>query len=327
MSIRSIFRTLSISAGLAALLAGAAAADTIRIGIANFGEHPQLSQAVDGFKQALAEDGFAEGEQVAYSESHVNFDPSLVPQMIAKLQSENPALIYAITTPVAQIAKNALSRTDIPVVFAAVTDPVAAKLVPSWDAGDKGMTGASDLQDVDAILAFTRKLLPEATRLGVPYNPGEANDVTLLDKIKAAAPEHGLEVVGVGIDSTNDIQQRVASLSGKVDVIYAPASNLVQPAISAVAASARQAGIPIVNADDGAVRDGIVPASIAVNYHQVGVNAGHIAARILKGEDSAGIAPSQPASADHMTVISRKSAKDFGLTIPDTLADCDCVVD
>lgn len=327
MFIRSTIKALSLSATLAALLSGAAAAETVRIGIANFGEHPQLSDAVQGFKDALAEDGFAEGDQVTYSESHVNFDPSLVPQMVAKLQAENPALIYAVTTPVAQIAKNALSRTDIPVVFAAVTDPVAAKLVPSWEAGDKGMTGASDLQDVDAILTFTRKLLPDAKRLGVPYNPGEANDVALLDKVSAAAAAHGFEVAGVGIDNPNDIQQRVASLAGKVDVIYAPASNLVQPAISAVAASARQAGIPMVNADDGAVREGIVPASIAVNYRQVGANAGHIAARILKGEDPASIAPDQPAATDHMTVISRQSAKDFGLTIPDSLADCDCLID
>ena len=108
--------------------------------------------------------------------------------MITKLQSEQPKLMYTITTPVSQIAKKALAGSGIPIVFAAVTDPVAAKLVPSWEAGDEGMTGASDLQDIAAILEFAKKLFPNAKRLGVPYNPGEANDAAIVEKIKAAAP-------------------------------------------------------------------------------------------------------------------------------------------
>ncbi|MEO5758580.1 MAG: ABC transporter substrate-binding protein [Mesorhizobium sp.] len=306
---------------------GASAADQIRIGIANFGEHPQLNAAVAGFKKALAANGFNEGKEVVYTESHTNFDASLVPQMIAKLQADQPKLMYTVTTPVSQIAKKALAGSGIPIVFAAVTDPVAAKLVPSWDAGDEGMTGASDLQDVAAVMAFTKKLLPNAKRFGVPYNPGEANDVALLEKIKEAAPAAGFEVVEVGIDNVNDIQQRIASLAGKADVIYGPTSNLIQPAIAAVSAAARQAGIPVVNADDNAVRGGVVPASFAVNYEQVGVNAGNIAAEILKGKDPKTIAPSRPAYKDHSALISKKAMAAFGIEIPASLADCGCIVD
>ncbi|OCP10078.1 MULTISPECIES: ABC transporter substrate-binding protein [unclassified Ensifer] len=317
-----------VVAGTLVMGAGTAAADPIRIGIANFGEHPQLNASIAGFKKALAENGFVEGTDVVYTESHTNFDASLVPQMIAKLQAEQPKLVYTITTPVSQIAKKALAGSGIPVVFSAVTDPVAAKLVPSWEAGDDGMTGATDLQDVAAVMAFTHKLLPSAKRFGVPYNPGEANDAALLDKIKEAAPAAGLEVVEVGVDNVNDIQQRIASFAGKADVIYTPASNLLQPAIGAVSAAARQAQIPIVNSDDGAVRDGVVPASFAVNYEQVGMNAGRIAAQILKGTDPKTIAPSRPAYEDHAPLISKKAAAAFGIEVPAALAtECNCVVD
>ncbi|WP_275575793.1 ABC transporter substrate binding protein, partial [Stenotrophomonas maltophilia] len=78
--------------------------------------------------------------------------------------------IYTVTTPVSQIAKQQLAGSGINIVFTAVTDPVAAKLVPSWEAGDTGITGSSDLQDVAAVMEFTKKLLPEAKRFGVPYN-------------------------------------------------------------------------------------------------------------------------------------------------------------
>ncbi|MCR4265477.1 ABC transporter substrate-binding protein [Nitratireductor sp. ZSWI3] len=315
------------AAGALAIGLGAAAADPIRIGIANFGEHPQLNTAIAGFKQALAEGGYVEGKDVVYSESHTNFDASLVPQMIAKLQAERPALVYTVTTPVSQIAKKALAGSGIPIVFSAVTDPVAAKLVPSWEAGDEGMTGATDLQDVAAVMEFAGKLVPGAKRWGQPYNPGEANDVALLDKVKEAAPGAGFEVVEVGVDNVNDIQQRIASLAGKADVIYTPASNLLQPAIAAVSAAARQAGIPIINSDDGAVSDGVVPASFAVNYQQVGINAGKIAVEILKGADPKSIPPFRPAYEDHAPRISKKGMAAFGLEIPEEFADCGCIVE
>lgn len=306
---------------------GAAVADPIRIGIANFGEHPQLNASIDGFKKALAEAGYVEGKDVVYTETHTNFDASLVPQMISKLQAEQPKLIYTVTTPVSQIAKKALAGSGIPIVFSAVTDPVAAKLVPSWDAGDEGMTGATDLQDVAAVMTFTKELLPEAKRYGLPYNPGEANDVALLEKFKETAGGAGFEVVSVGVDNVNEIQQRIASFAGKADVIYTPASNLLQPAVAAVSAAARQAGIPIVNSDDGAVRNGVVPASFAVNYDKVGENAGKIAAQILKGADPKTIPPTRPAYEDHAPLISKSAMKAFGVEIPETLADCNCFVD
>ncbi|EKF17830.1 ABC transporter substrate-binding protein [Nitratireductor pacificus] len=314
-------------AGALALGLGSAMAEPIRIGIANFGEHPQLNTAIEGFKQALTDGGYVEGKDVVYSVSHTNFDASLVPQMIAKLQAENPKLMYTVTTPVSQIAKKALAGSGIPIVFSAVTDPVAAKLVPGWEAGDEGMTGATDLQDVAAVMEFAKKLVPDAKRFGQPYNPGEANDVAILDKVKEAAPAAGFEVVEVGVDNVNDIQQRIASLAGKADVIYTPASNLLQPAIAAVSAAARQAGIPIINSDDGAVSDGVVPASFAVNYQQVGVNAGKIALEILKGADPKTIAPINPAYEDHAPRISKKAMAAFGLEIPEEFANCDCVVD
>ncbi|PTM98545.1 ABC transporter substrate-binding protein [Mycoplana dimorpha] len=308
----------------ALLVAGTAAADPVRVGIANFGEHPQLNASIASFKKAMADNGLVEGTDVVYTESHTNFDASLVPQMIQKLQAEQPKLIYTITTPVSQIAKKALAGSGIPVVFAAVTDPVAAKLVPSWEAGDEGMTGATDLQDVAAVMEFAKKLVPTAKRIGVPYNPGEANDVAILEKMKEAGPAVGLEVVEVGVDNVNDIQQRIASLAGKADVIYTPASNLLQPAIAAVAAAARQAGIPIVNSDDGAVRTGVVPASFAVNYDQVGLAAGKIAAEILKGKDPKTIPAWRPAYADHAPLVNKDVLKAFGAEVPAELDGCEC---
>ncbi len=311
----------------ALMLAAPAMAEPVKVGIANFGEHPQLNASIEGFKQGLAENGFKEGTEVTFSASHTNFDASLVPQMVTKLQAEGPKLIYTVTTPVSQIAMQTLAGSGIPIVFTAVTDPVAAKLVPSWEAGGDTITGASDMQDIPAILEFAKKLFPNAKRIGVPYNPGEANDVAILETIKTAGAAAGYEVVEVGVDNVNDIQQRIASLAGKADIIYVPASNLIQPAVPAVASAAMQAGIPIINSDDSVVRNGTVPAAFSVNYTQVGVAAGKMAAEILKGKSPKEIAPWKPAYADHAPVISKKAMAAFKAEIPAEFADCTCLVD
>ncbi len=317
--------------GAAALTVGlfaatAAYAEPVKIGIANFGEHPQLQQAVDGFKKALTDAGMMEGKDVVYTVSHTNFDATMVPQMLAKLKADGPKLIYAITTPVAQMAKKDFAGSGIPVVFGAVTDPVAAGLVPAWDKGDEGMTGASDLQDLKAILAFTKKLLPNAKTVAMPFNPGEANDVAALELLTKEATAMGMGVVSVGIDNVNDIGPRIASLKGKADVLYLPGSNLLQPAAPAVAAAAREIGMPMVNSADGPVKDGIVLASFSINYMQVGINAGKIAAAVLKGADPKTIAPVKPAYEDHAPAISQKMLDAAGLKLSDELAACNCIV-
>jgi len=305
----------------------AQAADPVRIAIANFGEHPALNAVIEGVKRGLAEAGYVEGKNATYSLSNVSFDPSLAPQMIAKLKAEKPALMVTVTTPISQIAKQALQGSGIPQVFAAVTDPVAAKLLPGWTAGDTGVTGATDRQDAGAVLALARRLMPQAQRLGLPYNPGEANDAAQADIFKAAAPKYGFQVVTVGVDSVNDIQPRIASLKGKVDLVYAPASNLMAQASSAVVAATRQAGLPLLSAEADAVRRGEAVASVGVSYQQVGVNAGRLAAKILAGTDPKTLAPVVPALAEHETLVSHKAAAAIKFQIPAELATCNCFAD
>ena len=306
--------------------ANAAVAETLKVGIANFGEHPVLTAVIDGVKEGMAQNGYPEGSKVSYAVSHTNWDASLVPQMISKLQADKPNLIVAITTPVSQTAKNALMGSGIPLVFSTVTDPVAAKLTPSWEKGDVGISGVSDMQDMAAVLAFTRKLLPKAKTFGVPYNPGEDNDVALLKQIKSLAPASGFKVVAVGVDNTNDIPVRIQSLKGKADVIYVSGSNLLQSAAPAIAATAQQINMPTISVNLDHVKEGFFMAAFAVDYHQVGVKTGIMAAQILNGTDPASIAPVRMRYEDHVPKINTKLVKQLGLSVPAALEDCDCFV-
>lgn len=301
---------------------GSAVAET-KIGIAQFGKHPQLDETVTAFKAELVKLGIADA---AYDELQVNFDATLIPQMVTKLASGSPKLILAVTTPVAQGARQIVGNTNTPVVFAAVTDPVAAKLTPSWEAGDKGMTGASDLQDVASVITFIKKLLPDAKRVAYLYNPGEDNDVAVLKLMQESTKAQGMELVEVGLDNTNDIPIRVGSLAGKADVIYVPGSNLVQPAVPAVAAAALGINIPVVSASAQAVRDGLVAAAFEVSYTKVGQNAAKLASEIIAGKSTDTLAPIKPAYEDHTAAINEAVLAKTGQKVPDSLKDCGCLV-
>ena len=308
-------------------MATGAGSEPIKVGIANFGEHPVLTSVIDGIKEGMKQNGFKEGQEVTYIVSHTNFDASLVPQMISKLIADKPKLIISITTPVSQTAKKALQGTNIPLVFSTVTDPVAAKLTPSWEAGDVNVTGASDLQDMGAIFAFARKLLPNAKNVGFPYNPGEDNDVAILKVAKELAPKYGFNIVEVGVDNPNDVPVRITSLRGKADVIYVSGSNLLQSAVPAVASTAKQLSLPTLSVNVDYVVKGLFMASFAVDYFKVGVNTGAIAAKVLKGADPATIAPMRPSYEEHVAKINKKVMAELGVPLPDSLKDCNCFVE
>ena len=157
-----------------AVLAFATAADAApkKVVIANFGPHGSLDQVVEGVKQGLKDKGYVEGQTVTYDYGEVGFDPSLVPQLLAKMEAEQPDLMVTITTPVSQAAVKLVRNQSLPIVFASVTDPVAAGLVPSWDHGSARFVGASNMQDMGGVIDFGRKLLGEVKSFGMLYDPG-----------------------------------------------------------------------------------------------------------------------------------------------------------
>ena len=76
-------------------IANAALAQPRLIAIANFGEHPALRAAVNGFKAEVVRQGFIEGKDVAFDDQHINFDRTLIPQLLTGAQAKKPAMSVA----------------------------------------------------------------------------------------------------------------------------------------------------------------------------------------------------------------------------------------
>lgn len=316
-----------LAAGLVLALTGLpAAAQVKKVAIANFGPHGSLEQVISGFKTALGEKGYTEGKNVAYDYSHCNFDGALIPQVFSKLEAGKPDLMLTVTTPMTQAAVKLVRDPNIPIIFAPVTDPVAAGLVPDWQHGSARFVGASNMQDMQTVIGFVQQLLGPMKSFGILYNPGDANDVTGKDISEAAAKAMGLEFKAVSVESVNDIQQRATALNG-VGFIFVPSSSLLQPALPAIAAAADRMSIPVFSASPQGVMDHTVLGAMSVSWTKVGYNAGLLAAQVLDGAKTSALPNYKPSVADHSPIVSAKRLKQMGKAVPASLADCKCLVE
>ena len=274
-------RTALAMLAATALAAPGLAQDKVTVAVTAIVEHPALDAARDGIKAALAEAGYVDGQNLTFVYESAQGNPATAAQIARKLVGEAPAVIVPISTPSAQAVVGA--TREIPVVFTAVTDPVGAKLVkdPAHPGGN--VTGMSDLSPIGKHLDLVKEVVPKAQRLGVIYNPGEANSVTLLELLKREAPARGLAIVEAPAPKSADVLPAAQSLVGKVDAIYVPTDNTVVTALEAVVKVGQGNRLPVYAGDTDSVPRGAI-AAVGFNYFDVGRQTGAIVLRVLKGE-------------------------------------------
>ncbi len=293
-----------------------AAADSKHVAITQIVEHPALDAVRNGVKDALQEAGWNEGENLSWNYQSAQGATATAAQIAKKFAGENPDVIVAIATPSAQAVVASARQSNI--VFSAVTDPVAAKLVKAWDQPGERVTGVSDLTPVDKHLALIKEAIPAARTVGVIYNPGEANSVSLVKLVKQHAPALELTVVEAASPKSADVQTATRSLLGKVDAIYLPTDNTVISALEGVIRVAEQADIPVFAADTDSVKRGAI-AALGFNYYEVGKQTGRMVAEILNGKQPVDI-PVQGIENTEL-FVNPGAAERMGLTLKQDLID------
>ena len=195
---------------------------TYSIGITQIVSHPSLDAAVTGFKAALEEAGI----EATYDEQNAQGDQATASSIASKFASADLDLVLAVATPAAQTAAQAIS--DTPILFTAVTDPVAADLVDSMEAPGGNLTGTTDMNPVAEQIALVKQLNPDAKKVGVLYSSGEVNSEVQVELAREAAKAEGLELVEKTVTVASEVLQAAQSL-GDVDAIYVPTDNTVSP--------------------------------------------------------------------------------------------------
>jgi putative ABC transport system substrate-binding protein len=288
-----------------------------KIGILQFVEHPALDASREGFVQALADNGYIDGQNITIDVQNAQADQANLQTIGQRFVNNQEDLILAIATPAVQSL--AAETTAIPILGTAVTDYVGAKLVASNEAPGGNISGTSDMNPVKEQIDLLVKLVPDVKTVGLLYTSSEDNSIIQADLMKAACTALGLEVVEATVTNSNDVQQVTQSLVGKVQAIYIPTDNVLASAMPIVGEITAEAKIPTVCGESNMVLSGGL-ATYGVDYYNLGYQTGEMAVKILKGEGTPATMPIEFLEKCEFA-INGEVAEAIGLTIPSDLAD------
>ena len=313
---RRTLRALTLIIGTGLLLTSCAPKSAKLIGIAKFVSHPALDAIEKGIQDELADSK----PDYKIDLQNANADMNTAAQIAQHFKQEKVALAVGIATPTAQALANQIK--DRPVIYAAVTDPVAAGLVAGMDKGGANITGTSDMTPVREQLDLLRSLKPSVKRVGNIYASGEANSVSIASIVKSYCEENGLEYVETTITNSSEARQALLSIADRIDGLYLGNDNTVFSALSGIADVALEKKIPVVTADPSSAETIPVLAALGYDYYRMGVATGKIIVRVLNGEKTENIPAFLPKESQDMTfVLNLDTAKQLGLTVDQSVQD------
>lgn len=259
---------------------------TYNLGIIQFAEHGSLDNCRKGFLKGLESEGIKEGENLKITYKNSQADTATDNQIASNFASKKLDMICAIATPSAQSAYNAAMKADIPVIYTAVTDPVAAELADKDGKPVGEVTGTSDKLPVEEQLKMIREMLPDAKKIGIMYTTSEANSVSAIEEYKSLVKKYDFELVEKGITTTADVSLAADDLLSKVDCITNLTDNTVVASLPTILDKANEKKIPVFGSEIEQVKIGCLAAE-GIDYIALGKQTGKMAAKVLKGEAKA----------------------------------------
>lgn len=270
---------LALSACASSGSAPAAKKDTYTVGICQLTQHPALDAATQGFMDALKE---ALGDKVVIDEQNASGDIPTCGTICAGFAASNVDLILANATPALQAATAATQ--DIPILGTAVTEYGVALDIDNFSGTVGGnVSGTSDLAPLDQQAQMVLELCPAAGTVGILYCSAEANSVYQADVVKAALEAAGVAVKVYTFADSNDVATVTGTAVSECDALYIPTDNTAASCAEAINNVTEPAGIPIVAGEENLCK-GCGIATLSIDYYELGVTTGKMAARILTGE-------------------------------------------
>lgn len=273
--------TLTMMMGLSMLVGCSIKEDQLTIGIVQIVEHTSLDMIRESLVEELEAKGIVDGQNVKIDYQNAQGDQSNLNSICKKFVGDGVDVIVAISTPSAQAA--AAATSEIPIIFSAVTDPVAAKLVTNLETPEGNVTGTSDAIPVDEVFNLCQELTPEVKSFGFLYTASEVNSQSVVEEAKTLAADYGYDYEEVIITNTSELKQAAYSLAGKVDAIYTPIDNSIASAMTVLSEVGKETKVPVYVGADSMVMDGAY-ATVGINYEDLGRQTGDMVAEVLNGK-------------------------------------------
>lgn len=289
------------------------------LGISQFAQHPSLDNCREGFLQGLATEGFVNGKNLTIDYQNANADMAMAAQISENFVGKKYDMIMAIATPSAMHAFNAARDTDIPVIYTAISDPVAAGLADEEGKSLGNLTGTSDALPVEAQLKMIREIMPQAKKLGILYTLSEANSEATLARYQDLVGKYDFELITVGISNSSDIPLATDKILKEVDCLTNLTDNTVVNSLPLILDKAYQKNIPVFGSEVEQVALGCLAAE-GLDYLALGQQTGHMAARVLRGEVQAGDVPFETITEAYL-YLNLEAADKLGISLSQDCQD------
>lgn len=290
--------------------------DMLKVGILQLMEHPSLNTIRESIVEGLAEEGYTEGENLEIDYKNGQNDMTNMKTIAQTFVSGGCDVIVAIATPAAQAVLS--ETTEIPIIFAAVTDPVDAGLVDDMNMPGGNVSGTSDEVSAEAIIELAKEITPGFKTIGALYSAGEDNSDSVIKGLTEYAQKNGYKLVESTVTNTSEVQQAAQYLADKADIVYSPIDNTIASAMAVATEVFNNAQVPFYVSADSMVQDGGL-ATYGIDYTVLGRETAKMVAEVLGGSDTAAMPVVK--MSDMQVYVNTATAAALGIEIPQSVLD------
>lgn len=251
-----------------------------------------LDDGVHGMVDGLAENGFRDGETAVIVKYNAQNDAAMANAIAREITDGRYDLVMSSSTPSLQAVANANKAGRTRHVFGLVADPYVADvgLDPKNPLGHPPhMVGYGILLPAGDAFRIARKMLPSLKRVGVAWNPSEANSRMFMGLARAVCKELDISLLEAAVENTAGVPEAIQSLiSRDAQALWVGGDVTVSSVLGSILPKARQARIPVFSILPGDPQRGTL-FDLGLDFYQGGRLCGELAAQILKGADPAAI--------------------------------------
>lgn len=252
-----------------------------KIGICNFVDDASLNQIIANIRTRLTEIESERNVTFVIMEDNCNLDSSILAQIITNFTASDVNLMVGVATPVAMSMQNMTEESQLPVVFAAVSDPLGAGLVESLEAPGANMTGTSDYLDTNAVFNLIFALKPEIQKVALLYNPSEDSSTEPIQKAKDILDSKGVAYKEYSGSNVSEVMLAAdAIVADGMEAVFTPTDNTIMAAELSIYETFANAGIPHFTGADSFALNGAF-LGYGVDYANLGRETANMAAAIL----------------------------------------------
>jgi len=310
-------RMLIQSAGAAIAFAGCRGRSSrgsgrSRVGLLYFAPEAGADLCIKGLYDGLAQGGFTKDVNLEVISSHAQGEISNIPMLVQNFETQGVDLIVTLTTPCLTAACTAARNTHV--VFTYCYDPVAAGAGKSFSDHLPNITGVGSFPPVEATVDMIQKLVPGVKAVGTVYNSSEANSVKVISVARDIFKKRGISLEEVTATNTSEVfQSAQVACYRNVQALWVTGDNTALQSFDAIVKATTSAKLPLIINDPEFTSRGAL-ACVGVGWYPSGKAGGVLAARVLRGENPAGI-PFQEV-AEQKLVINQQAATRLGIVFP-----------